>query len=65
MHDREQIDNKQNIFKRNRFIFAILIHFQDDLTGQAILDVAFARLNLIETAYFGVRYMDEENQTVC
>lgn len=32
--------------------------------GQAILDVCFARLNLIETAYFGLRYLDEENQTV-
>lgn len=38
--------------------------FQDDLTGQAILDVVFARLNLIETAYFGLRFLDEENQTV-
>lgn len=37
---------------------------QDDLTGQAILDLCFARLNLIETAYFGLRYLDEENQTV-
>lgn len=37
---------------------------QDDLTGQAILDLCFARLNLIETAYFGLRYLDDENQTV-
>lgn len=28
------------------------------------MDVTFARLNLIETAYFGLRYLDEENQTV-
>lgn len=41
-----------------------LFHLQDDLTGQAILDVVFARLNLIETAYFGLRFLDEENQTV-
>lgn len=38
--------------------------FQDDLSGQSLLDIAFARLNLIETAYFGLRYLDEENQTV-
>lgn len=37
---------------------------QDDLNGQAILDLCFARLNLIETAYFGLRYLDDENQTV-
>uniref|UniRef100_A0A1A9W819 Erythrocyte membrane protein band 4.1-like 4A n=1 Tax=Glossina brevipalpis TaxID=37001 RepID=A0A1A9W819_9MUSC len=35
----------------------------DDLPGQALLDVVFARLNLIETSYFGIRYIDEENQT--
>ncbi|XP_055586864.1 band 4.1-like protein 4A isoform X2 [Uranotaenia lowii] len=36
---------------------------QDDLPGQALLDVVFARLNLIETAYFGIRYIDQDNQT--
>ncbi|XP_055315632.1 band 4.1-like protein 4 isoform X2 [Sitodiplosis mosellana] len=36
---------------------------KDNLTGQAISDVCFARLNLIETAYFGLRFLDEENQT--
>jgi len=41
-----------------------LVYFQDDLPGQALLDVVFARLNLIETSYFGIRYIDEENQTV-
>lgn len=44
--------------------FSLCSLLQDDLTGQAILDVAFARLNLIETAYFGLRFLDEENQTV-
>lgn len=39
--------------------------FQDDLSGQVLLDVVFAKLNLIETAYFGLRYLDAENQTVC
>lgn len=38
--------------------------FQDDLPGQSLLDLVFARLNLIETAYFGIRYLDNENQTV-
>uniref|UniRef100_A0A1B0DQ26 FERM N-terminal domain-containing protein n=1 Tax=Phlebotomus papatasi TaxID=29031 RepID=A0A1B0DQ26_PHLPP len=38
--------------------------FVDDLQGQALLDVVFSRLNLIETAYFGIRYLDQENQTV-
>uniref|UniRef100_A0A182JC47 Erythrocyte membrane protein band 4.1-like 4A n=1 Tax=Anopheles atroparvus TaxID=41427 RepID=A0A182JC47_ANOAO len=37
--------------------------WRDDLPGQALLDVVFARLNLIETAYFGIRYIDQDNQT--
>jgi FERM N-terminal domain len=37
---------------------------QDNLPGQAILDSIFSRLNLIETAYFGVRFVDEDGQTV-
>ncbi|XP_031634459.1 band 4.1-like protein 4 isoform X2 [Contarinia nasturtii] len=41
----------------------VMHEFKDDLMGQAILDVCFARLNLIETAYFGLRFLDEENQT--
>ncbi|XP_069961589.1 uncharacterized protein [Bactrocera oleae] len=40
-----------------------LHEIKDDLPGQALLDVVFARLNLIETSYFGIRYIDEENQT--
>uniref|UniRef100_A0A182K8E7 Erythrocyte membrane protein band 4.1-like 4A n=1 Tax=Anopheles christyi TaxID=43041 RepID=A0A182K8E7_9DIPT len=45
--------------------FPFLLPFfpQDDLPGQALLDVVFARLNLIETAYFGIRYIDQDNQT--
>lgn len=46
------------------YLFFSFFCFQDDLTGQTILDVVFARLNLIETAYFGLRFLDEENQTV-
>ena len=33
-------------------------------TGQDLLDSVFAHLNLIETAYFGLRYQDSSNQTV-
>ncbi|XP_035773049.1 hornerin-like isoform X2 [Anopheles albimanus] len=40
-----------------------LHELQDDLPGQALLDVVYARLNLIETAYFGIRYIDQDNQT--
>jgi len=41
-----------------------LIHeLQDNCAGQAILDVVFRHLNLLETAYFGLRYLDAEGQT--
>ncbi|XP_055689098.1 band 4.1-like protein 4 isoform X1 [Lutzomyia longipalpis] len=40
-----------------------LYEIKDDLQGQALLDVIFSRLNLMETAYFGIRYLDQENQT--
>ena len=33
-------------------------------TGQNLLDNIFKHLNLIETAYFGLRFQDNENQTV-
>ena len=33
-------------------------------TGQDLLDNVFKYLNLIETAYFGLRYQDSDNQTV-
>ncbi|KAK9889926.1 hypothetical protein WA026_008735 [Henosepilachna vigintioctopunctata] len=36
---------------------------QDSSTGQAILDVVFNHINLIETPYFGLRYLDEFGQT--
>ncbi|KAB0801211.1 hypothetical protein PPYR_05565 [Photinus pyralis] len=40
-----------------------LIHeIQDGSTGQAILDVVFRHLNLLETAYFGLRYLDVDGQ---
>ncbi|CAB3240010.1 unnamed protein product [Arctia plantaginis] len=35
----------------------------DNNTGQALLDVVFRHLDLLETAYFGLRYVDQDNQT--
>lgn len=46
------------------FLIEFSLLFQDDLPGQTLLDIVFSRLNLIETAYFGIRYIDDENQTV-
>ncbi|XP_061385867.1 band 4.1-like protein 4 isoform X2 [Danaus plexippus] len=41
-----------------------LMHeIQDNNTGQALLDVVFRHLDLLETAYFGLRYVDPDNQT--
>lgn len=37
---------------------------QDNSTGQVLLDVVFRHLDLLETAYFGLRYVDQDNQTV-
>ena len=37
---------------------------QESTTGQQLLDNIFTYLNLIETAYFGLRYQDNGNQTV-
>ncbi len=37
---------------------------QESTTGQTLLDNIFTYLNLIETAYFGLRYQDNGNQTV-
>ncbi|KAI5693408.1 hypothetical protein M8J75_015485 [Diaphorina citri] len=31
--------------------------------GQEILDTVFRHLNLLETSYFGLRYLDGSNQT--
>ncbi|XP_026319961.1 band 4.1-like protein 4 isoform X4 [Hyposmocoma kahamanoa] len=41
----------------------LLHEIQDNNTGQALLDVVFRHLDLLETAYFGLRYVDQENQT--
>ena len=37
---------------------------QDTTTGQDLLDVVLQHLNLLETAYFGLRFLDIDNQTV-
>jgi len=39
-------------------------YFQDNSPGQEILDTVFRHLNLLETAYFGLRYLDSSSQTV-
>lgn len=40
------------------------LSLQDDLLAQALLDVVYSRLNLVETSYFGLRYLDQDGQTV-
>ncbi|CAG9841073.1 unnamed protein product [Diabrotica balteata] len=41
-----------------------LVHeLQNNSNGQALLDVVFRHLNLLETAYFGLRYLDPHGQT--
>lgn len=37
---------------------------QSSNVGQELLDRVFRHLNLLETAYFGLRYLDHETQTV-
>lgn len=44
------------------FFFSYL--FQSSNLGQELLDRVFRHLNLLETAYFGLRYLDHGNQTV-
>ncbi|XP_044741729.1 band 4.1-like protein 4 isoform X2 [Chrysoperla carnea] len=36
---------------------------EDNNTGQMLLEEVFHHLNLMETAYFGLRYLDSRNQT--
>ncbi|XP_049823673.1 band 4.1-like protein 4 isoform X2 [Aethina tumida] len=41
-----------------------LVHeLQNNSPGQALLDIVFRHLNLLETAYFGLRYLDLNGQT--
>lgn len=41
-----------------------LVHeIQNNSNGQALLEVVFRHLNLLETAYFGLRYLDQNGQT--
>ncbi|KAF4533036.1 hypothetical protein B566_EDAN000728 [Ephemera danica] len=39
-----------------------MLMFQDTTPGQEVLDTVFRHLNLLETAYFGLRYLDASNQ---
>lgn len=41
-----------------------LVHeLQNNSPGQALLDIVFRHLNLLETAYFGLRFLDLNGQT--
>ncbi|XP_076252360.1 band 4.1-like protein 4 isoform X2 [Rhynchophorus ferrugineus] len=41
-----------------------LVHeLQNNSNGQALLDIVFRHLNLLETAYFGLRFLDLNGQT--
>ncbi|KAK6630538.1 hypothetical protein RUM43_014523 [Polyplax serrata] len=42
----------------------LFINSMDNTKGRDILDYVFSHLNLLETAYFGLRYIDSTNQTV-
>ena len=51
-----------NVYFRN--IFSKTKTFQGKTTGQDLLDEIFKYINIIERAYFGLRYQDNDNQTV-
>ena len=63
---------KSFIFRVKSFHVKILLLDKQELiqevtettTGQDLLDNIFKYLNLIETAYFGLRFQDNDNQTV-
>ena len=38
---------------------------KDTSRGQELMEVVCKHLNLLETAYFGLRFVDKEGQTVC
>ncbi|XP_023235088.1 band 4.1-like protein 4A [Centruroides sculpturatus] len=41
----------------------LIQEIQDAFKGQDLLDIVFKHLNLLETAYFGLRYIDTNGQT--
>nr|CAD7256045.1 unnamed protein product [Timema shepardi] len=49
--------------RRLRGTLRLLRDESDNSPGQEILDTVFRHLNLLETAYFGLRYLDASNQT--
>lgn len=46
------------------FIYYFLI-LQREHKGQFLLDYVFKTLNLLEKDYFGLRFVDPNNQRVC
>lgn len=44
--------------------FLVNYYLQDTCRGQDLMEVLCKHLNLLETAYFGLRFVDKENQTV-
>ncbi|XP_059479467.1 band 4.1-like protein 4 isoform X3 [Neocloeon triangulifer] len=40
----------------------LIQEINDSTSGQEVLDTVFRHLNLLETAYFGLRYLDPSNQ---
>lgn len=53
-----------NAMKLIKCLFYLTFATQKELCGQSLLEVVFARLNLLETSYFGLRFLDLEGQTV-
>lgn len=51
------------IDKKKSNLFNILI-LQGSSLGQEVFDMVVRHLSLLETAYFGLRYLDSQNQTV-
>ena len=47
-----------------KYLFYLYDALQEMTTGQDVLEKVFQHLNLLETAYFGLRYLDSTNQTV-
>jgi hypothetical protein len=46
------------------YVFFVFLSSQTDMKGGEVLDQVFKRLNLLETPYFGLRYLDKTGQTV-
>ncbi len=53
-----------DLTKSEKKSFKLFFVLQGKTTGQDLLDNIYKYLNLLETAYFGLRYQDNSNQTV-